>query len=530
MSVNKIYFASVVAAAALFGSASFAVATTTAANTTATTTTKSTTQDNTTTAKTVTVTKTKSSVNKSKKSSSTSAGSKGESSRLAKLEAEVDVLEKKVQIYEERQNINPSSKVYAHGPAIVSSPYVDFEEGADYGGADLLINMPSINKDVVLLKNKKAVTAAYAEHNINLPDRPVVAVSGKVEVQAENVRNYDSSGSTSDIGLSAAELMIASDINPFTTGLIKLKYEQDFATTPKIEGANIKVSEAFITLGNLDKTPFYASAGQMYVPFVFDNNIMITDTAVKVLGKTKEQPLILGFTGVNGLYGSVYAFNGDSYVSNNHTINQWGTNLGYVFKGSHDFYTDFGVGFIANMADAEGMQNTPSGSTKSGFMTFGGFSDSEQLKNRVPAADAHLFVGIGEKPDKHSYNPFAIVAEYVAATTSFDRQDLSFDGHGATPRAIDVQGVHNFKIADKPSYFAIGYDHSWEALGLNLPEQSFFTTFGVSLFKDTLARVEYRHDFNYDSGDTATAENGVDQTFVTGNDRDIYTGSFEVFF
>ena len=45
---------------------------------------------------------------------------------------------------------------------------------------------------------------------------------------------------------------------------------------------------------------------------------------------------------------------------------------------------------------------------------------------------------------------------------------------------------------------------SWQALGLNVPENMITATIGASLWKYTSEKIEFRHDINYKNGNTAS--------------------------
>jgi hypothetical protein len=447
------------------------------------------------------------------------------------LEREVHALQQQVSMLrtgEPREVGNPNNVIYAHGPAVVSSPYVNLEYGADYGGSDLLINLPSINKDQWLLQLRKQIYDCYCKYGFEGPNRPLVALSGKIGVDAMEQKDFDKHNK-SDIDLDSAELEAVAEVNPWVTGLVKLKYstlEND--TGSNADNNKFTVSEAFITIGNLDKTNLYTSFGQMYIPFTFDNSLTVTDTLVNTIGKTKEQPLIVGFTDYYGFYGSLYAFKGETYVSNPNIVNNWGADVGY--RKAHDkSYIDAGVAYMDNLADSLGMQSTPNAAETTPENNFSGFGDGYKLMERVHAVDGHFLLGLGETPKWSMYNPWTFIAEYVGATGTFDENDMMFDGSGAKPQAVDFQAGYNFLAFDKPSFVAIGYDHSWDALALNLPQQSYFLTVGANFFKDTLARLEYRHDVNYDSSDYASA--GGESVFNAGSsDRDTITANFEIYF
>ena len=54
-----------------------------------------------------------------------------------------------------------------------------------------------------------------------------------------------------------------------------------------------------------------------------------------------------------------------------------------------------------------------------------------------------------------------------------------------------------FKTFNKPASFALGYQWSKDTLALNLPEQRIAGVYNISIWKDTVESLEYRHDINF---------------------------------
>ena len=73
---------------------------------------------------------------------------------------------------------------------------------------------------------------------------------------------------------------------------------------------------------------------------------------------------------------------------------------------------------------------------------------------------------------------------------------------------MHVEGAYNFIFYNRPGSFAVGYDHSWEALAFNIPRDRAITTLSYSVWRNTLASFEYRYDINYNSADRASGTGG----------------------
>ncbi len=79
-------------------------------------------------------------------------------------------------------------------------------------------------------------------------------------------------------------------------------------------------------------------------------------------------------------------------------------------------------------------------------------------------------------------------------TEAFREQDLSFNGKGAKPQAVQGELDMTFTAFNRPSSIGFGYQWSKEALALNLPKQRWIGVFNISIWKDTVESIEYRHD------------------------------------
>lgn len=453
--------------------------------------------------------------------------------RTTILERQVSELNSEVSELKKTQYLRPTKETpwvqyfHQHGPMVVTSPVVPMVSRED--GYDLYINMPSINEDLALLKSRQKMDDYYTKYGI-VHDRPVVVLSGDLEGQVQYDRDYvDPTRITTT--LASADFEVVGEINSWVNGLMLISFNNGAIDYVVGQISNLLyLNRGYLTFGNLNKFPLYFTIGQFYVPFGNYANYMITTPLTQIVGKTKERAILAGFQ-AGGFYGAIFGFNGMSFVSNDSTFNNGGANLGYTYT-KDKFSVDFGISYLVNIADSEGMQKTPGVSYASliGSRIFNGFGaqpdlDTEQLHHNVPAGDIHGFI---------SYDPFVLLAEYVGTFQSFDSEDLAFNNEGAKISALDIEGVYNFNIYTKPSFLSAGYGRSWEALILNIPEQSFFVSLSSSLLRSTREAIEYRHDINYSPSDSASAP-----TFGFPNkpfspegrrNRDLITLSLKLFF
>ena len=112
-----------------------------------------------------------------------------------------------------------------------------------------------------------------------------------------------------------------------------------------------------------------------------------------------------------------------------------------------------------------------------------------------------------------SLGNYRLYLEYVDSLKRFDESDLNFNYDGARPGSANLEGAYKFCICNRPSSVALGYARTWQAFALNLPEERYSAAFNISIWKDTIASLEYRYDINYPS-DTFGGGNGRFGFFV----------------
>lgn len=408
-----------------------------------------------------------------------------------------------------REAVADDASLFTRGPTVTTSPYIGIRTA--YDASDLVVNLPSMNEDLRLLKQQQQLMQRMRALHIPFVERPVIELSGDVVGQV--FWSGPSEGNSShDINLSDARFDIFAHASSWVLAYISFDFDnsrlQDDVVGSgfRVGNSSLFLKRAFLTIGNLDCAPVYFSLGQMYVPFGRYSTSQVTSALTVALGQTNQRAALLGYS-QGGLFAQAYAFSGDSDEDLNnedHTvaINQWGVNAGYKLSNNH-YDLEVGAGYIGNIADSTGMQINNFGGTGT-FQGFAFSNDTENLDHRVPAYDVH-----GEL----SFGNFSFDVEYIAATKSFTTVDLAYNNEGAMPSAFNVDGTYRFQLGACPASFSLGYGFTNQALALNIPEQSLWATFKTSLFKNTIESIEYRYDVNYDAADTSAGligfENGL---------------------
>jgi hypothetical protein len=423
-----------------------------------------------------------------------------------------------------------AAKHYRLGFPVTTSPYMGIRSA--YDASDLIVNYSSMNEDLRLLQRRQSLDHDLEDLGISSAYGPYAIMSGAVEGQAAYIDPYNSdlNGTASSVNLSRAELDTFAAVSPWAQGFMSLSFDNS-NFQPQLEGSGdainnsrIYLQRGFLTIGNLDRSPLYLTMGQMYVPFGDYANYMLSNPSTKALARTTARAALLGLS-THGLYASGYAYSGSSADTSN-DINEFGGNLGYKFSGAK-VGGNFGAGMISNIADSSGMQNT---GLSTGFEGFGETSSTEEILNKVPAADAHGELDIGK---------LSLISEFILPTRSFNIQDLMFNNSGAKPRAWHAEGDYTFTMLAKPSVLGFAYDESWQSLALAIPKNSYTGIFSISIWKNTIESLEFRHDVNYPATDVSggrceSTDGSGTSTFClntpAGGQQNMVTGQIGVYF
>lgn len=404
---------------------------------------------------------------------------------------------------------------YIAGMPVVTSPYLG--ERPAFDGSDLIVNISSINQDVRLLMQRYAFMSEFEKLGYPAPNSPIIALSGKVEPIATTAKPFKGNRAWDD-DLGSAELDVAAVINPWVEGYFSFSYD---STPPGIGGQRlsnsvVRLNKGFINIGNLAKTPVYFTVGQLYAPFGRYSSSMISAPVTLLLSRTRARTAILGFKqlGPSAFYGAIYGFRSDTTVGDRGV---GGVNFGYDFDGPRA-RGEIGASFISSIDDAGGMQLTGgSGGRFKGF----GFNTANEAVKKVPAVDVHANFNV---------DALAIIGEWVGVTSAFRRGDLSFNRRGAKPQAANIEGAYTFMVSNKPASVGLGYGWTKDGLALRLPEHRIDAVFNISIWRDTVESIEYRHDIDYDVGNRASGKNSTTRNRGTGRTADTVSAQIGLYF
>ncbi|HHF7344614.1 TPA: LbtU family siderophore porin [Legionella feeleii] len=407
------------------------------------------------------------------------------------------------------------------GTPVVTAPYTGDRPAFD--GSDYIVNISSINRDIRLMQQRRRLYRAYESIGYPVPNVPIIALSGKAEPVANFNRSY-AGNTTGDIDLGSSEFDVAAMLNDKVEAFMSVAYDETppLVSGPRVSNSAFQLNMGFVNIGDLDQSPYYFTAGQLYVPFGRYSSAMISSPLTLRLTRTKSRPFILGYKSQydSGPYAAVYGFRSDTTLGKSGV---GGVNLGYTIK-SGDMAGEIGASYIGSIDDSAGMQDTGS----SPGTTFGGFSsitNGNERVGKVPGLGVHWNMNI----DRYNFT-----AEWVGATKAFRTQDLSFNGRGAKPQAIQLEAGVTFMSFCKPSSFSVGYQWTKDSLALNLPKRRLAGVYSISIWKDTVESLEYRHDNDYrinQFANGASPPNVVNQnTIGTGRSSDTILAQIGVYF
>ena len=313
-----------------------------------------------------------------------------------------------------------------------------------------------------------------------------VSLSGYIE--GDYILGKDFQGDhSSEFVLDMVGLVFDVTVTDWATGKIVVEYDGT-------EGnEDLFVDEAHVTLGKTEDFPFFLTGGKIYAPFGNFATNMIQDPLTLSLGEINGPGVIAGVE-KNGFTASLFSYNGmnegdDPADEDNDTINGFGASLAYSYE-QEDRGFNAGLSWVNNIADA--------GTTTDYLEDNGIYSVSDQ----VPGLALHL---------GGTYKAFSLITEYVTALDSFDVSEVAYgapDAVGAEPSAWNSELAYTTSILDKETVFAVGYQKSWEAVALELPEDRYIASAAMVIFDGTTLALEYFHDEDYSESDGGTGNNG----------------------
>lgn len=304
---------------------------------------------------------------------------------------------------------------------------------------------------------------------------PEVEFGGVVEVEASSGEDFSGS-KTSDIALATVELGLDASLNERVSAHVTFLYEED--------ATDFGLDEGTISYGLNDTVSL--TAGRMYVPFGRYDSFMVSDPQTLVMGESVETVLMVSMEN-QGVYGSVYTFNGDSdkastVADGNDNDMSFGFNLGYAV----DEKFDIGISYTSNIGDSDTLQEleaSPSGGTVG------------QVDSPVAGGSAHALINLGN---------VTILAEHVMAMSKFTNGDL--DGTVTNEEQPSASNLEVGVALGKGWQLAAAYQKTDEALFIGLPETVVSGAVSYEMMPGASLSAEYASMEDYAVSDGGTGE------------------------
>ena len=343
------------------------------------------------------------------------------------------------------------------------------------------------NTAVQTTAGKESVAGDAALHedekSSGLAINEFVSLSGSIEGDFKTGEDFTGNHS-SEFVLDTVELIMEARMTDWATGKIVIDYD---GTS---DSEDLFLDEAHITLGKTETFPFFLTGGKIYAPFGDFSTNMIQDPLTQALGEINPKGIIAGYE-KNGVIANAFTYNGmreggDPAEEENDSINGFGASLAYSYEQDECGF-NAGIGWVSNLADA------------------GTITDYLEEKGIFAVADQApgLSLNLGAR-----YNAFALLTEYVTALDHFTLDELTYGVSEAEPSAWNSELAYTATIMDKETVFAVGYQKSWEASALELPEHRYLVAASIGLFEGTTLAFEYYYDKDYSISDGGTDNNG----------------------
>lgn len=311
----------------------------------------------------------------------------------------------------------------------------------------------------------------------------------------------------SDITVNSANLLFDTRINHFTAAHVGLVYQDRVGPiVGSLSGSlgylrdstecydisrlrsPVRVDEAYITLANFSREPFYLRVGREFVPFgSYDDAYPLTYSLPQLLSQTNASVVQLGYA-TSQMHLAVYAFNGamsgainDFPMSLASRASNYGVKLAYM--GAYkDVAYHADVAFIRDIRDSTFNADNIISTTSC--------ENSNEDTRRAAGMSAHVDMKRG---------PFDLNLDYVTAL----RHIYYSSGIESRGWAYALLGGYTFHTYDYVSKVNVGYQRAGQQDNI-LPKYRILADYNIVLGRHTEATVQYVHNKDFSDGSTAS--------------------------
>ncbi len=265
---------------------------------------------------------------------------------------------------------------------------------------------------------------------------------------------------------------------------------------------SIVADEAYVTIGDLAKYPFYMVVGKKYVPFGDYSDpyapLQIMSPA-QMLSEINAPTVIAGVSSDFGMYASIFALKGEyNPAGSANAIRNFGAKIGYYDNldqfNTPNTHVNFAVSYINNLLDSRVF-------TANAIPEWESRSDTKKIG--LTGYNKDSVRGLSVHGDL-AYKAFSMSANWVGALKNMK------EGSGDNSKfwGADVNLDYSFKTLDHNSH--LGATVQWSGNGKwfsavpvtdfanIIPEWRLMGEYKVNLFKNTDLNLVVAHSKNYE--------------------------------
>ncbi len=291
----------------------------------------------------------------------------------------------------------------------------------------------------------------------------------------------------------------------------------------------IVADEAYVTIGDLTKYPFYAVFGKKYIPFgnyvdpYVPYQIM---SPTQALSQTNAVAGIVGVTTNFGFYANVFAFRGDTYPVGSSTgnIRNFGGLVGYYDNleafNVPNAHVNVNLGYIHNLWDSQVFSPNVEPSWALGE---GSSNWTTKINHPVNSFGKKYEIdpigGVSVHGDL-AYKAFSMSANFVTAVKKMVDANYSSQSDSSRFWGADVNAEYAFKTLEHDSHIGAGVQFSGNGawFGDNkkgitdwcriIPKWRLLGEYKVNLFKNTELDLVVAHGKSYEFAPSTAAQSG----------------------
>ena len=263
-----------------------------------------------------------------------------------------------------------------------------------------------------------------------------------------------------------------------------------------------RTDEANVTIGNLEKSPYYSRIGIQYLPYGVYKRHTIPATLTQLLTQTQASAITFGFIDDSGYNGSAYVFSGKNKRDGTQQIRNGGIQIGYDYKDP-EYEVSTSLDYMYNIAGGVN------------YIVHKGLSTDKNPINEFGYRKAVSGLSFSVKGKKDNIDA---TLQYTTAVGKFDDSDISWKDKGARPSAWMVDVGNSFESFGKNSRVGASYQRSSQAVnirgnskGRGLPKHRLQADYTVDIFENFEVGAHLVWDKDYGRG-----HGGTNRSTLTG--------------